>query len=177
MRVEYEELGKQLADRGIDSSASEVHGLLHGLLCGGTKALKSRFFAELFPAGGEIPPGLQASLEQLLRDAQELIQDSEKAGFSPLLPADEQTLKQRAGAVRDWCRGFLYGLGLVGGDAERRLSGEAREGLQDLAEMTRMDLEGLEAGTEDDAALLEITEYIWVVATLIHDELTSSKES
>ncbi len=177
MRVAYEGLGKQLAEAGIDSSASEIHGLLHGLLCSGTKELKSRFFAELFPVGGEVDSELRASLEQLLQDAQEMLQDSARAGFSPLLPAEEQPLKLRAGAVRDWCRGFLYGLGLAGGDAERRLSGEAREGLQDLTEMTRMDLDALETGTEDEAALVEITEYIWVVATLIHDELTSSKVS
>ena len=173
----YEELEKQLTETGIDSGASEVHGLLHGLLCGGTKELKPRFFAELFPAGGEIEPELQASLEQLLQDAQDLIKNSEKVGFSLLLPAEEQPLKLRASAVQGWCRGFLYGLGLVGGGAERQLSGEAREGLQDLAEMTRMDLEGLESGTEDETALFEITEYIWVVATLIHDELTSLKKS
>ena len=175
--MEYEELGKLLTDAGIDFSAAEVHGLLHGLLCGGTKELKSRFLAEIFPAGGKIDSELQTSLEQLLQDTQELIQDSGKAGFALLLPADGQPLELRAGAVRDWCRGFLYGLGLSGGDAERRLSGEAREGLQDLAEMTRMDLAGLESGTEDEAALVEITEYIWVVATLIHDELISSKSS
>ena len=177
MRVTYEGLGKQLGDARGDSSASEIHGLLYGLRCGGTKELKSRFFAELFPAGGEVDPELRASLDQLLQDAQGSMQDGERAGFSLLLPADEQPLKLRAGAVRDWCRGFLYGLGLAGGDAERRLSGEAREGLQDLTEMTRMDLEGLETGTEDEAALVEITEYIWVAATLIHDELTSAKAS
>jgi uncharacterized protein YgfB (UPF0149 family) len=175
--LDYERFGKQLVDAGIDFSGAEVHGLLHGLLCDGNKDLKSRFFAELLPAGGEIESGLQASLEQLLCDAQESLKDGEKAGFSLLLPADEQSLKSRAGAVRDWCRGFVYGLGLAGGGAEQRLSDEAREGLQDLAEMTRMDLEGLEATAEDEAALAEVTEYVWVAATLIHDELVSSKVS
>jgi uncharacterized protein YgfB (UPF0149 family) len=176
MRVTYEGLGKQLGDAGVDSSASEIHGLLYGLRCGGTKGLKSRFFTELFPAGGEVAPELRASLDQLLQDAQDSMQDGGKADFL-LLPAEEQPLKLRAGAVRDWCRGFLYGLGLGGGDAERRFSGEAREGLRDLAEMTRMDVGGLETGTEDEAALVAITEYIGVVAALIRDELTSSKTS
>ena len=88
-----------------------------------------------------------------------------------LLPQDIVVDSARLGAVRDWCQGFLFGFGLGGEALSRRLSEQAREFLQDVAEMTRLDTEAVENTAENQSALIEIEEFLRVGVMLMHDEL------
>ncbi|MET0094287.1 MAG: UPF0149 family protein, partial [Sedimenticola sp.] len=81
--------------------------------------------------------------------------------------------KVRARGVSEWCEGFLYGMGVAGVDPEVRLSGETREALNDLIEITRMDVDVLEDDEEDEDALVEVGEFLWVAAMLVHEELVN----
>ena len=91
-------------------------------------------------------------------------------GFRPLLPEDGQPLQRRAQALADWCEGFLYGLGISGLDQER-LSGATREALQDLAQIARMKVEGMEVSEREEEALMEVSEFVWVAAMLLFHDL------
>jgi yecA family protein len=173
MLLDYDYFNEQLTQADIESSAAEVHGLLCGLLCGGEKDIGPRIIGELMPSGGRDDSAWEEcreSLAGLIEETRDSL-SGVQLGFPLLLPDDREPLPNRAAAARDWCQGFLYGMGLLGEIKDRELSGEAQEALADLAEITRMELDGLEAGEEEENALVEVVEFIWVAATLIYDEL------
>ncbi len=179
MEIDYSQLQQQLQDAGSEPDAAEVQGMVCGLFCSGGAKVESRLLAELFPAGTGDDSAMQGcaeSLRQVVRDTRLSIAGGE-SGYALLLPPENEPLLQRATALRDWCVGFLYGLGLAGGAPEARMSTEAKEALADLTEITKLDLEELGDGEEDESALMEIAEYIWVATTLIHDEVAPTTTS
>ncbi|NEX21299.1 UPF0149 family protein [Thiorhodococcus mannitoliphagus] len=154
----------------LNPTVAEAHGMLCGVVCGAAADPVALWLEQLLPsaaAGGT--PDLEA--REALR---EIAEPLEKAVRGPdlavemLLPQESAALAERATAVYDWVRGFLYAMGILG-ISELDLSGEAREVYRDLAEVTRMDLEHLEDSEENEQALMEITEFVRVAAMIIHD--------
>jgi len=171
----YERVERQLASADVESGGAEVHGIICGLVCAGRTDAFDVLIAELMPD----EPGDNLLAEECKRSIQQLHAETVAAiegpglGFTPFLPDDEQPLKMRAEAISDWCQGFLYGIGLGGVAPERQLSKETREALNDLAEITRMDRETLEESEEEEDALIEIGEFLWVAAMLVREELVA----
>lgn len=160
----------ELSDLAL--SASEAHGIYCGLLCAGERAARTRWLAELLPAGAVADPqslDCRAALNALAQHTEAAFADQGLPRFALLLPADEAPLATRVLAVHDWCRGFLFGLGLGGCDP-MQLTGEAREALADLSELTRIDLDDLAEDEEHEQALTEITEFLRVAAMLVHQD-------
>ena len=173
-QIQHELVEKKLASADVESSAAEVHGLLCGLLCAGRNDSLELWFAELLPEATDGDLLLEECRQTLRRLHDETRQAIEgpNLGFSPLLPDERTSLRRRAEAVSDWSQGFLYGVGLSGVSRQRQLSQNAREALQDLTDITRMDLAALsDDDEEDEEALMQLMEFLWVAATLIHDDL------
>jgi len=172
--VEHERVERQLASADLVLTASEVHGALCGLLCAGKTDAQEVWFAELFDKSDDqdlLVIECQQTLSHLHAETRDAI-DGPGLGFQPLLPDDDRPIALRAKAVCDWSRGFLYGIGLAGVSADQELSDHTREALQDFSDITRMDTEGLtgdDEESEDD--LMQITEFLWVAAMLVHDDL------
>jgi uncharacterized protein YgfB (UPF0149 family) len=103
-------------------------------------------------------------------------EDAESMQLALLLPQDIEVDRARVGAVRDWCQGFLFGFGLGGESLTARLSGEARELLRDITEMTRLDTDEVENSAENQAALIEIEEFLRVGVMLMRDELRIERD-
>ncbi|WP_245561727.1 UPF0149 family protein [Lamprocystis purpurea] len=120
---------------------------------------------------GPIDPRFEAARDGLHALAQRTLDEIQGPGigFTLLLPADDRPLVERATALYDWIRGFLFALGVLGVSAPD-LSAQGREVLSDFATLTRMDLDALSEGEEDEAALAELIEFVWVAAMLIHAE-------
>lgn len=173
LSLNYERTERQLASADVESSAAEVHGVLCGLLCSGSKDALSVWYKELLPEESErdlLAQECQASLRQLYNETKEAI-DGPGLGFTPFLPDDDRPLKERARAVSEWCQGFLYGVGLAGISPEQQLSAETQEALRDFTEITRMDVDALSDNENDEDALIEVSEFLWVAAMLVHSEL------
>ncbi len=171
--MNYEKVARQLTSAEVESGAAESHGLLCGLLCAGKKDADRLWIQELFSDRGTanlLVEECKRFLKQIYEDTQEAI-NGPGLGFTPLLPDDEQPIIVRATAVSEWCQGFLYGVGVAGISPERQLSDETREALNDLAEITRMDHASLDDSEETNDALLEVTEFLWVAAMLVHEEM------
>ena len=74
----------------------------------------------------------------------------------------------RSSGLFDWCRGFLGGFGLAAG-ANPPLSEESTEALGDLARLAAASPQ--DDGDEDDeAAMIEIEEFVRVAALLLHGD-------
>jgi uncharacterized protein YgfB (UPF0149 family) len=108
-------------------------------------------------------------LESLFEDSLEAWNDSQLS-LELLLPDDEASLKDRAEALVAWCQGFLYGLGLTGTSLDQ-LSGEAREGLNDLGEITRLNLTTIAEGESEEGQWMELYEFTRMVVMLLREEL------
>lgn len=196
MDTAYARLAHGLQDSPLNASPAEAHGLLCGLLCLGVPDAEARWAREVLGAEAVPDPvadndewgleDLPHSLRLLARETRAQFTADDLA-LSLVLPAEEASLRERAEGIYDWTRGLLLGLGLAGIKAEA-LSDQGRELLDDLLAITRLDLDSLVCGTagdgagegegtkeeeldeEDESALMELQEFLWVAVRLLHEE-------
>lgn len=167
---------QSLESIGLDLGASETHGVICGLLCTGTSRAHVDWFEQLFddrPSSDLLVREARQMLGQLYLASKQQLAES-GADFELLLPQDDEALQKRAHALVQWCEGFLYGLGLAGID-EKQLIGDAREALQDISEITRLDQEALEEDEASESALMELQEFLRVATMLIREDLTEGR--
>ena len=97
--------------------------------------------------------------------------------FQPLLPADDVDLERRVQALARWCAGFLYGLSADGSFDINNLSGEVREVVNDLTELSRAGLTAEDADNESaEADYAELVEYVRVGVQMVFLELQPGRE-
>jgi len=176
--LDFETIERQLGAAKVDLSPAEAQGLLCGLLCHSKGDARGVWVNELLDEG--LPEAslkkLQTVLEQLYSKTSEAMSDQE-FGFEPLLPHDKCSISERSQALSTWCQGFLYGFGLSASNMEKRLSDLGREALRDLTEITRMDTELVEESDENEAAFIELQEFLRVVIMTIYDDLAVQREA
>jgi len=168
---DFDAVGRLLADSPLAPSAAEAHGIYCGLVAAAADEPERRWLAELLPTASNAEPQAadsRAALSELAEHTRARIADA-GIGFDLLLPPEERPLRERAGAVHDWARGFLFGLGLAGVDAAR-LSPQSREVFDDLVELMRMDLDELEEDQANEQALTEVAEFIRVAALMVYED-------
>lgn len=171
---DHDAVQSALARAGSLSLAAEAHGLLCGLLCADPALPARDWLAVLLTELGDIA-AVDAEGRQLL----DALYAATRAGFAdeelafePLLPDDEAPLAARADALAQWCQGYVYGLARAG----ERLSGlgvEAREMLDDLREFARAGLDADETDEADEAAWVELVEYLRVGVLLLYATLAA----
>ncbi|MES9944830.1 UPF0149 family protein [Candidatus Thiodiazotropha sp. CDECU1] len=170
---DYSRVDGALKSIGLDLGASEIHGVICGLVCAGTSQSHIDWMAGLFEDWPE---------EDLLaREARELIGElyyvtrdqigNDDLTFMPYLPDDSQPISTRAKALSEWCEGYLYGLGMSG-ITDQQFEGDAREALQDISHFTQLDYELLESGDATEQAYTELQEFLKVVTLLIWGDLS-----
>ncbi|MBV5308053.1 UPF0149 family protein [Chromatium okenii] len=160
-----------LALSPLDPSPSEAQGMLCGLMCGGATDPLATWLTQLLPANDavEIPfAHYHAALHPLVQTLGAALADTELR-FELGLPDDDHPLPERAVALYDWVRGFLFAIGVLG-VAERDLPEQMREILHDFTELTRIDLDALDDDEDNEQALADVIEFVRVAALLIHDE-------
>lgn len=91
--------------------------------------------------------------------------------FAPLLPNEDAPLDLRVAALESWCQGFMYGLGLGEIGELDRLPPDAREVVDDLAEIARSRIAVDAESEENEQAYMEVVEYLRVGIQLVHEEL------
>ncbi|MDB9862366.1 UPF0149 family protein [Litorivicinus sp.] len=173
MLVEYyRTLDDWLVDQDADIRASEIQGLLAGLMASSEKIRPDEYVVQLseyadLQAGKlvEISDSLEVLFSRLSESWEGLGLD-----FELLLPADEELIEERVDALGAWCESFLTGLGLSGGFTKSQsMSEDTRQALNDLSEIARIELGEAEQGLE--AAYVEISEHVRLAALLIATEL------
>ncbi len=173
MNTTHSQLQHWLSTCNAPVGPSEAHGLLCGLLCGASPEPGPQWLSELLVMAesdhlliGEARYGLEGFYEDSLK-----AWNDSQLSLELLLPDDDEApLKERAEGLVTWCQGFLYGLGLAGAQLDK-LSKEAREGLNDLSEITRLNLASIEEGEAEEGQWMEIYEFTRMVAMLLRDEL------
>ncbi|EGV19269.1 UPF0149 family protein [Thiocapsa marina] len=169
--IDADRLAVYLAEGALCATPSEAHGILCGLMCGGDADPESTWLQQLLSAPEAADPqgdeGREA-LSELARLTREELEGSE-FGLTLFLPDDTRPLAERAMALYDWVRGFLYAWGTID-LAGAPLSAETNEILRDFTDVTRMDLDGLDDDEQNEEALTEVSEFIRVAAMTIYQE-------
>ncbi|MCU7905523.1 MAG: UPF0149 family protein [Candidatus Thiodiazotropha sp. (ex Epidulcina cf. delphinae)] len=175
---EYSRLEGAMDATGLDLGASEIHGVISGLICAGPSRGHVEWMEALFEDRPWDDPSARAARELIGRlyfATRELIAN-EDLSFMPFLPDDSQPITARAKGLRDWCEGYLYGLGMAGISAQR-LAGDAKDALQDISHFTRLDYESLDSGEATEQAYSELQEFLKIVTLLIWGALAENRES
>ena len=168
----YRSIDDWLVDQNSDIRASEIQGLLAGLMAANLTVRPDEFVVRLAEYA-DIHPG---SFAQVSDSLDLLFGDLHKSwsgmglDFELLLPDDNELIEERADALGAWCGSFLAGLGLSGEiSKDRNLSEDVRQALEDLSEIAR-----IEAGGQDETlekAFADVSEHVRLAALLVATEL------
>jgi uncharacterized protein len=166
----YETYNAIVVQSDAELSAAEAHGMAAGMLCVNEHTKSAQWLGELLHHAAPVIDEDEVLLAQLFEETRRLMA-SEEFEFDLFLPDEEALLSERVEALKNWCRGFMFGAG-AGSDAASNWPDDAREILKDISEFTRLDTEA--EGEEDENALMEITEYLRSAVLLLRDELSSN---
>jgi hypothetical protein len=152
-------------------SAAEAHGMATGMLCVNEQSESATWLAELLQNSDSVIDENKYVLIRLFEETRRLLK-SDEFEFDLFLPEDDASLIERIEALKNWCRGFLFGVS--SGSSASNWPKEAREILKDIAEFTKLDANA--EGEEDEHAFMEITEYLRSAVLLLRDELSNSSD-
>ncbi|VVC76848.1 hypothetical protein AQUSIP_21750 [Aquicella siphonis] len=170
---QYRELNQALSKTTLKLHPSQVHGLVSGILCGNPKS--SAAWEELVTGGKD--PAKTHEVLQALYEASMTQLDDFLFEFQLVLPPDSETLPIRAEALTLWCQGYLTGLKMAQIQIVDRDPGEMTEAINDLIEIAKMNYEEVVASEEDEAAYIELVEYVRMAVILIYQDMREEDAS
>ncbi|AAU37085.1 hypothetical protein SAMN02910354_01595 [Basfia succiniciproducens] len=165
--ISYSSLNQQLKSADIGATASELHGLLSGLICGGINDDSWQPLLYQFTNDNHAYPiALLNEIKEIYQDIGQKLADMDNFSFELWLPEDNEVFA-RADALSEWTNNFLLGLGLAQPklDKETDEIGEALDDLHDICQLG-YDEEDNEEDLSD--ALEEIIEYVRTIASLFY---------
>ncbi|MBU25080.1 MAG: hypothetical protein CMD99_03510 [Gammaproteobacteria bacterium] len=168
----YRSMDDWLVDQDSDIRASEIQGLLAGLMAANPAVRPDEFVVRLVEYADIQPASLvqvSDSLE-LLFGALNESWSGMGLDFELLLPDDDELIEERADALGAWCGSFLAGLGLSGEiSKDRDLSEDVRQALEDLSEIARIETGGHDESLEKAFAV--VSEHVRLAALMVATEL------
>jgi len=175
---DFDDVANLLVEEGVHAtSPSELHGLLCGVLCAGARpdaAAWLQLAADRLDIGSFSREAAKVGMLELYSRTLAQLQATD-LGFEPLLPDDDQLLAQRAGALGNWCQGFLGGFGQYGKQTDASLSDEAREVLGDLGQIVQIADDDADSD-ENETDLMQIQEYVRMAALLLFAECNQAPD-
>ncbi len=168
---DFDEFANHLVEQGLQSSPSDIHGCLTGLLASGAPVeAESALVALVDVLDLNVHGELAAQTMELYTVTAAALQD-EEFDFHPLLPDDETDIGERTVALAGWCSGFLGGFAqgtASRSDAESRLSRESREILEDIEAFSLAGIDEDMDEEESEESYFEIAEYLRFAVLNIH---------
>ncbi|QBH95435.1 YecA family protein [Limnobaculum zhutongyuii] len=165
----YQTLNTTLTQHHIGMTASEMHGLISGLLCGGSNDSSWTVMVhDLTNEGIAFGYPLKDMVTQLYDVTKQDLED-EGFDFDLLVPDDESSVFERIDALSGWVNHFLLGLGMMQPKLAQ-VKGETGEAIDDLRNIAQLGYEEDEDQDELERSLAEIHEYVRMAAMLCHNE-------
>lgn len=175
--IDFASMQAILTCENVKAHASELHGVLSGLVCAGFEFEDQSYLVmlnDLFNDGDSFPSPVKSALKQMYSELWANILD-ESYGFNLLLPDDDDSMVERGNALSSWVQGFNLGFGLQQKD-KAVYSEDVKEVLIDFAEIANLSDE-MEEDEDTEQAYFEIAEYVRISALLCFTELGSPPES
>ncbi|MDX3774453.1 UPF0149 family protein [Chromatiaceae bacterium AAb-1] len=149
--LSYDKWSLTLEQAYVMASAAELHGLISGLLCAGVKAGAEPVLPVLYDFlndGQALPVAVKPLVIQLIDETAENLSQNDFS-FSLLLPCDDDSLTERLEAMVEWVQAFLVGFSVQQTDLSL-VSADVREAIEQLTEVTRIDIYTTTDGSADD---------------------------
>ena len=170
----YDEWMYKLDQAYVMASAAEVHGLVAGLLSAGVEPepkLLLPVLQDFLNDGQELNQEVKQHVVSLIEQtAKELAKND--FSFSMLLPSDDDSLPERLDAMVEWTQAFLVGFAVQQTDLSL-VSDDVREALDQLTEVTRIDIHTTDDGSaeENDEAYFLVLEHIRIMVLACYTEV------
>ena len=171
-RFNYDRLVELYAGYDMTPGASEIQGMLTGLIATGSEPKSDELMAvlsDLAYDGQSIPTELKNLLQQQAEEIEHSLGDHD-LGFRLLLPEDGEPLPERLSALAGWVNAFLAGYG-VNQQSMATLSADLKEAIEDMVELAKIEFTEEGGGEEEERAYFEIVEYLRVSAMMCYTEL------
>ncbi|WP_150046598.1 MULTISPECIES: UPF0149 family protein [Methylomonas] len=154
--------------------AAEAHGMASGMLCIARQTDVGNWFRVLFESEEPLLDEDADLLAQLFERTRQLL-DPEAGDFEfdLLLPDEDEPLFEQIEALKNWCQGFLFGVGYNQGGSS--WSGDSAEIMRDVIEFTKLDSDA--DGDEDESALTEIREYLRAAVLMVRDQFLDQSQA
>ena len=162
-----------LTSENVKSHASELHGVLTGLVCAGFEFENQDYLTmlnDLFNEGNGFPSAVKSALKQMYNELWSSILD-DSYSFNLLLPDDDDSMAERGHALSVWVQGFNLGFGLQQKDSPV-VSEDVKEVLTDFGEIANLSDE-MEEDEDTEQAYFEICEYVRISSLLCFTELAT----
>jgi len=162
-----------ITTENIKAHASEIHGVLTGLICAGFPFEDQSYLAmlnDLFNNGEGFPKKIKSTVKQMFSELWTDILD-DAYSFQLLLPDDDDSIVERGNALGAWVQGFNLGFGLQQ-KGSPVVSEEVKEVLTDFAEIANLS-EEMEEDEATEQAYFEINEYVRISALLCFSEIAA----
>lgn len=170
---DFEELANHLLEQGLDSSPSQIHGCLCGLLAAGAPSQAEFGLDALTRALDLVLHGeLAGRVLELYAVTAAALQD-EEFSFHLLLPEDDEDIAVRTEAMAAWCKGFLAGFAQVSAVPERAgsaLSQDSSEILKDVAVIAQAGVDDDEDEEDSEESYMELVEYLRMAVMNVYME-------
>lgn len=155
----------------LGAGASEVHGVICGLICGGVNLEDGSWygaFNDLMNDGIAQPIDLKKQLQVLFdSSANEFVAGDYQVKL--LLADDDLSIVEQAKSLAQWTQSFMTGFA-IGNESKKKLNKEIKEALNDLSQISQLDSD-IEESEESARFLEEITEYVRMTAMFCYSEL------
>jgi uncharacterized protein len=165
----YQDPNSIIAKIDPDLTAAEAHGMAAGMLCVNGRTESNFWLHELFQGVEEFSNDDRAFLQDLFEDTKRLLA-SDEFTFELLLPDEGSPLSEQLEALRQWCKGFLFGVGAAA--PAQDWPEDSREIVKDIAEITKLDTDA--EGEEAENDFMEITEYLRAAVIFLRTGLNSA---
>ncbi len=163
---DFDEFANHLLEQGLETSPSELHGFLCGLLSGGAAAEPELALDAVDQSLGLVLHGELADHTMQLYTVTAGALEDEEFDFHPLLPDDdeeEDDIDQRTTALAAWARGFLGGFAHMtagAGKSAAAVSEDSSEILKDFANITQAAVDEAEDEDEAEGSYIELVEFL-----------------
>jgi len=174
----YKQLNSMLEIEDIDSSASEIHGLICARACLGDPATKIQNWLPLITGEPLAPASNKFFIEKLNQLMNDVERTLESRDYDlKLVISEEDDIATQTESIAAWCQGFV--LGLLGSGEQRIeiLPHDSREVVRDMIEIS-----GAQSDADDDAdqqtrALMEIEEYVRIGVQVVYEDLNADADA
>jgi uncharacterized protein YgfB (UPF0149 family) len=170
--MSYATIDAILVQYDSDLSAAYAHGMASGLLAVNGKFNNEDWLRELLQNTSPLNAEHKVELLGLFDDIQDVLIDDEFE-FDLFLPdEDESDLLERIDGLREWSKGFLFGVGFA--NTATHFSQQIQEILKDVSEITKLDTDiELEQDEEAESDFMELTEYLRAAVLALRDEFSA----
>ena len=172
---EYDSFIESIAVLTLDVSGSELHGIMCGFLCAGADSQGETYLRALLNnKKDEASRAAFLAMFAVFSISQQQISNFDFE-FEQLLPDENESLINRAGAFSKWCEGFTQGLSMAGVGIDQFYDEEAQDAFQHLIEFAELDTDSLDVDEEDEKALMEVSEYARMAVIRLHGDLVMNE--